>query len=231
MASEARRRLALMEKVQFGGFGANAFLDVVGVSSSAWYQQGFIDGSAVAFGLAQPAYRGIFGPLDPVMYGLTNMAVYHTKAPRKEIARLVCKNWKPLTRAFAYAERGHFIEPGNVRVPELPRDRQQFLAVGMTTDEETLEEQIEFGIGQMLDALGQVNKPGVAMVILDLQHVVRTAYMRAEKADVAFPARLCPDPDDAEAWQAWMAAIDEYLAVAGARKRKATAKASAREWV
>ena len=81
-----------------------------------------------------------------------------------------------MTKATARAERGYFVEPGVVRVPEVPREQQQFLAIGVTTDDETSEKHIEFGIGEMQAAIDQVNHPGVAIIALDLQRVVRMAY-------------------------------------------------------
>lgn len=222
MANETRNRLALMKKVQGPAFGTDAYLDIMNLKNSTWHQQVSEGGSAIGLGLAQPAYRGIFGAHDCCMAGLVSMVTNYANMPRKEIARLACENWLPLTKAFAYAERGFFIEPGVVRVPELPRSQQQFLAIGVTTDDKTSEKHIKCGIGQMQAAIDQVNHPGVAIIMLDLQRVIRTAYMMAEKADVAFPARLCPDPDDPAAWQAWLDEIDEFLAVAGVRKKRKT---------
>jgi hypothetical protein len=63
---------------------------------------------------------------------------------------------------------------------------------------------------------------------LDIQRVVRMAYDMARKTDVEFPARLCPDPDDAEVWRKWMDEIDDYLVATGHRKgKKRKAKAPA----
>jgi hypothetical protein len=174
------------------------------------------DETALMGGLSKPAFLGIFGPLDCCMTGIVNAATAHSKLEMKEVARVVREKWEELTEAIASAERDLWIEPGVLRSARRAARRSAVFAISSTPEKKNA----RVGIGKMQAAIDQVDGPERAILMLDLQRIVRKAYKTARKADVEFPARLCPDPDDAEAWCKWMDEINDYLVATGHRRGK-----------
>jgi hypothetical protein len=116
------------------------------------------------------------------MTGIVNAATAHSKLEMKEVARVVREKWEELTEAIASAERDLWIEPDVLRSARRAARRSAVFAISSTPEKKNA----RVGIGKMQAAIDQVDGPERAILMLDLQRIVRKAYKTARKADVEF---------------------------------------------